>query len=549
MADIILTNLRGGRNGIDSPLELPENQCVEARNVDWFKGALARKRNGGSEMDVEGAGFTDAIAAVYRHVPLGEEDEQQLWAVDFDGHVARLIAGAWDAITLDDAITSEFQNVEFCTFNGKLFIAYNSSVDRLHVYDPTLDLVRRVGLAAPGVPTAADHGGAGTYPAVLRYYRIRVIQWDGASLVTRRSEPSPAVAFTPDGAHLDALVTLGTIPNEHETHWELEVSLDGLVFFVLYGIGEGNTIGPPIAIATTTQVDNTSTAAYLNLDTSEEIGSFILPKSNRYLSTDQNRLIMAGQYESGPTSTYYYTPVLGSSDHGDDERLIIQDDLKTYQSIGEKDGGKITGISYPIFGIIYMFKYRQTHKLTPTGEPDRPYIPRKMSDAVGCIHSKTIVMAEDNMGNPIVGFLSAAGAYRVGDGGLLGCGRDVEDIWFGKDVNGITLLEPINLDASIIVAFGVYYAALHQIWWWIAQVGYENPNLIIVQDVKGAIDRDAFGIRGGWSVFDGVAASAFCATMFSTDTSNPLTSRVLRPFIGNAQLLVEPSRLYWNVGD
>lgn len=523
-SDIEFTNLRGGRNGADSPIELPDNQCVEAMNIDWFKGPLGAKRGGADELDISTSGL-DEIWSLFRHVPDGNDINAELWAVDSAGNVARNIAGVWQTITLDDVITDLFQEVSFCTLNGKLFMGYKSAVDRLHVFDPAVNAVRRVGLVAPTAPPTVANTGAGTYAATLRYYRTRVIQLSGTTVV-RKSDPSEEVSFTPSGTGTAARITMAGAPNERETHWEVEVSLDNLEWFVLAGT-EG--LDPPIAIATTTYDDDTPTADYLDLTTAVETGFFTVATSVRYLASDGNRLLMAGSFAAtGLTSRIWNSAVLGALDQGDDERIISTDDIKGYVDINEKDGGRITALSLPVDGSVYAFKYRQTWRGTPTGNPDAPYIFKKISEAVGCVFFKTLVIAEDDRGNPILGFLSYKGPYRIGIVGLEYTGRDVEDVWFGRYAySGLA----VNLDAGTMVAHGVYHSDNHQIWWWVPQASASSPNFKIVQDVKHATMRDAFGVRGGWSVHDNISSRAICSTMFA-ETIGATMSMKLKPYIG-----------------
>jgi hypothetical protein len=527
MPPLTYSNLRGGRNNADSPVELPEQQCAEAVNVDWSQGPLGHKRGGSAYLDTTMAGIIGA-RSMFRHVPNGIESAAELWVVDSHGVVARLAAGVWTNPTLDDAITDNFQNVYAVTLNGKLFFAYNSAVDRLHVYDAVRNLIRRVGLAAPGVPSAANQG-AGTMGATTRYYRTRVIDYNGTSLL-RRSEPSPSVAWTPSGTGASVRVTLGTLPNEHETHWELEISLDNAVFYVLRGVENGN----PIVIGTTTFDDTSQATQIFQLPTSEEVGLFTLPPSFEYLTTDGNRIIGGGSWEGGRTSRIFFTAVLGSSDHGDDERIIITDAIKGYVDINEKDGGRITGMSLPIEGIPHVFKYRQSWKLVPTGAADAPYIPRKVSDVVGCIHGKSIVMSEDAAGNPALGVLSPTGPYRVSVGaGVIALGRDIEDVWNGllNPYRPTQEGNPVNLDASLIAAHGIYYTDLRQIWWWVVAGPYDSPNLKIVADTKQATVIDAFGVRRGWSIHDGLSAQAVCSVMFADEIGSTMSHR-MKPYIG-----------------
>jgi hypothetical protein len=534
-SDIVVSNLRGGRNGIDSPLELPDNQCVDALNVDWSDGPLGRKRPGAIPVDTTGGtAFTAAIYDLFRHIPGGNGELAELWAIDSLGVVKRMAGGTvFVDVTLDDAITGNFQDVHAASFNGKLFLAYKSAVNRLHVWDPLVNAVRRVGLAAPtGAPTVADTG-AGAYPAVERFYRTRVLQMDGIKVV-RKSEPSAAsVSFTPSGSGSAARVTRVGAPGEHETHWEVEVSLDNAIWFVLAGV---DGLDPPIAIGTSTYDDDTLTEDYLDLTTSEEIGSYTLPISAKWLSTDSNRLLMANSWTTTEkTSRIYLTAVLGASDRGDDERVIITDVTKGYIDLNEKDGGEITGISMPVDGIIFSFKYEQIYRGTPTGNADAPYIFRRVrgTTGAGCIYQKTIVQAENTAGETVVAFLSRTGPYRVSvGGGVEYMGRDMEDVWYGVN-NYLTM---INIHATLMVAHGIFHQDLHQIWWYIAckdvgGSGRDSPELKMMVDTRCQTMKDEYGVRGGWARHTGKSCKAVCSVMFA-NTLGASMSLDLRPYIG-----------------
>lgn len=530
MPDITITDLRGGRNGIDSPLILPDNQCCEALNVDWEDGPLATKRRGATVVDTGAMDLSAGVYSWYRHVPAGDESLAELWVVLTTGAVKRLTTSGWSSVTLDDAMTGEYQNVAFCTFNGKLFIAYKSAVDRLHVWDSSVSAVRRVGLTQPTAAPTVANTGAGTYAATLRYYRVRVIQYDGTT-VSRRSEPSSAVSFTPSGTGTAARITKPTLPGERETHWEVEVAAVSTgPWYVLAGVAAGNAI----VIATTTFDDTLTALQHLDLETSEESGLFSLLQSARYLATDGNHLLYAGSYTSGnKTSRVWNTPALGSADHGDDERLVLTSAIKGYIDLNEKDGGEIKGLSNPVGGTPLAFKYRQVWKLVPTGDDDAVYIPRKISSAIGCIFFKTIVDAEDAEGNPVIAWLSHKGPYRFGLTGMVKIGRDVDDIWFGKnDYDGTA----INLSASIVVAHGIYHTDRHQIWWYISRGAFTSPDVKLMLDVRRNVSQDQYGMRGGWAIHTGKSCKAVCSVMFA-NTTGAAMSLDLKPHVS----YLEPS--------
>lgn len=525
MAKIItIGDLRGGRNGADPPLSLPDNQCVEAVNIDHFDGTLGRKRGGATAVSqTGGTAFSSGIQALFRHIPGAVETAAELWAVDGAATpIVKRLAGSptWANVTMADSISTAPQSVEFASFNGKLFLAYDSPVDYLHVYDPTLGtpIVRRSGFNTPAAPTAANTG-AGAYAAVLRYYRVRWLQLNGTTVV-RRSEPSASVSFTPSGTGTAARVTQPAAAGEQETHWEIEAGTDNSTFYRL----------SQTAIATTTYDDSAVTTSYATTGTlSVTTGEQTKWTSVRYLLTDGNRLLGAGSWESGgKNSRIWFSPVLGSTGAGDDERVIATTDVENWIDLNENDGGTITGLGGPVYGTIYAFKYRQIWKIPPTGNLTTPYLPRKIADhSYGCIASKSIIVGKDNAGNPALYFLSPNGPCRIivypgGSAAPQYLGRDIEDIW-----------ADINLAASTVVAHGVYHSDKHQVWWWIATGSSNDPDTKLVFDVLLGTFVQGDRVRGGWYEHTGATAAARCSTMMS-NTLGATMSRDLKPYIGRA---------------
>jgi hypothetical protein len=517
-AFVAIADLRGGRNGADPPLSLPDTQCVEAINVDWYEGTLAHKR-GGSDAVAQTAGtvMTLGIQTLIRHIPSNSETAAELWAIDGAATpiVKRLTGGTnWADVTVSDAIASKPQDVVGASLNGKLFLAYDSSKDRLHCYDPSLasPLVRVVGLAASTAPTAADAGGAGAYAAVKRYYKQDTIQLDTARIV-RRSELSASCNVTPDGGHLNIQVTRGAFPSEGETHWRVWASTDDVTYYNISG---------NIAVGTTTYTDVAATTTYNTNTAADVAGTYTVPTSAKYILTDGNRLLMSGNWESGKNSRVYYTPVLGSSDQGDDERTRNTTTQKDYVDVNENDGGFVTALGGPLAGSVYVYKYRQVWKLIPTGDVATPYIPRKLRDDLGCISHKSVVMARDKAGNAALYWLSTMGPCRAGSNGIEYLGRDVEDLWAG-----------INLAATSVVSHGVYHQDKHQIWWWISTGANNSPDTKIVLDILLADMADGDRVRGGWAKHTGDTAGAQCSCMFSKTLAASM-SRDLKPYIGRS---------------
>ena len=516
---IAVSDLRGGRNDTDPPLSLRADQAVEMLNVDQQDTTCARKRGGATSVSLTGGtAFSSSMSSLFRHVPGASETAAELWGIDTAATpLVKVLKGgtSWADVTLDDNITDATPDrINFATLNGKLFIAYASAVNRLHVYDPTLATprVRRVAIAAMAAPTVANTG-AGAYAAVLRYYRTRALQLNGTTVV-RRSEPSASFSFTPSGAGAAAQVTRATAPGEGETHWEVEASTDNATFYRL----------SQVAIATTTYDDSAATTSYSSNTLSDPSGYYASPfGSAKYLLTDGNRLLMAGDWSSAINSRVWFTPVLGSSDQGDDERVPNMTAQKNWVNLNENDGGFITALGGPVNGIPIAFKYRQVWKLRPTGDVSAPYLPRKMRDDIGCVTQRAVAVGEDQTGREALYFLSHRGPYRItSDGAVEYLGRDNEVTW-----------RSMNLGASTQVAHSVYYPDLHQWWLWIATGSSNDPDVKMMFDVQLG-QPDAIGqIRGGWAKHTGDSAGARCSCLFS-HTLGASMSRDLKPHIGRS---------------
>jgi hypothetical protein len=519
-----ILDLRGGRNGIDPPIVLPDDQVVEAVNADYFDGMLGRRRAGMTVISMSGGtAFSTNIYNLVSHLPGSDPKKLELWGFDSAPIAKRLVGGvaSWSDVTLADAPTVGVETpytVVGASFNGKFFLAYDTTQDRLHCWDPGLGTpqVRRVGLAIMGSPVVADQG-AGAYAAVLRYYRTRALHLNGTTVV-RRSEPSGTTGFTPSGAGASARVTLNAAPGEQETHWEVEASTDNVTYYRL----------AQVAIATTFYDDSAATTTYSTNPLSDIAGTYALPTSARYIITDGNRLLMAGFYESGgKASRVWYTPVLGSSDQGDDERIPNTTVQKNWIDIGEGDGGYITGLAYAQNGVVFVFKDRAIWRLTPTGDVNAPYLARQLTAAVGCVHQKTIVHAVDENGAPAIYFLSDDGPWRLGNGGLQYLGHDVEDIW--ADV--ITTRGTIT-GVNVFRPFGVYNKALRQVWFWVPTNSFDqnkNDTILVFHVQLGRMGAN--GVRRGWVKHTGDMAKKSCATLhYRNQGINPTAGDVL-PYV------------------
>lgn len=517
---LTLTTFKGGRNGADPPTLVPPDQCLEALNVDWYNSALARKRPGCDSVALTGGtAFTAPLNFIKRHLPSADETTAELWAIDAAATpiIKRLAGGtSWANVTPKDNISSRPQDADGISFNGKFFIGAKTGTDRLQVYDPasSTTTLRRVGLAAPSAaPTTSSSAGA---VSDTRTYQSAVTVVSGG-VTQRRSELSAASSPVTLSSQ-QATVTLQGAPGEGETNWELYgASTDGV-----YKLIGSATIGSTIA-------DNN---ASLPTTLAPLVGTNSLFPSVKYLATDGNRILGAGANETsgavsnGKSSRLWFTPPFVNP--GDDERNPTTVNQQYYIDFNELDGGFITGIAGPFQGAVWVFKYRQIWKLTPTGSTTAPYSVVPISRVVGAIDHKTIFLGRDEQGNPALYFLSPDGPYRIGTYGVQYMGRDIEDIW-----------ATVNLDATNKVAHGVYYAQLHQTWWWVATGSNNDPDTILCFDniLGRAIiypvgdQPPSAGVRRGWAKFSGDLASCRCSTMFAATVGASMARR-LKPYAG-----------------
>src|SRR5687767_781881 len=167
MPTVTITSLRGGMNNSDPPISLADDQCTVATNVEFLRSSCGERRRGADAIDLSGSALTTAreVYWIFRHLPGSDPSDAQLWACGTtDGTNATLVYKdtTWHTVTMPDALTidgiSQYE-IEGVSLHGKLFIFYNSSVDRLHVFDTRTSTtsLRRVGMVEPSAaPTAAD---------------------------------------------------------------------------------------------------------------------------------------------------------------------------------------------------------------------------------------------------------------------------------------------------------------------------------------------------------------------------------------------------------
>jgi len=376
-------------------------------------------------------------------------------------------------------------------------------------------------MVTPAAPTVANTG-AGSYAATLRYYRVRYVEIRN-SVVIRRSEPSASTSFTPSGTGTAARVTkpAASSPAEYETHWEIEASTDNVTFWRL----------SQTAVATPTYDDSAAVATYPDNTASARRGAYEAPISFRYIAAFNGQLIGLGGWESGAfNSRIYYTPPLGTTDQGDDERIINTVDQKNFEGINENDGGVGTGFGGPLMGNLLAFKDQEIWKLIPTSSASRPLIPFLAHTGAGAIRQESIVNGVDEDGNECVYFTDRKrGPCRIGRRGFEWIGEDVEDIW-----------ATFNQSAANVAVWGMRYPEKSQIRFWLATGSADDPTTILVfHERLGAWTTDAQSRRvftGGWAVWNTPAAGlprARTGVLFAR-TPGATMSLDQRPYYGDS---------------
>lgn len=510
-----------GRDGSTSSLLIAENKCVEAYNVDWYKSGLGRKRGGSLALSLAttGTAFAGGTAALGRFVPGADPTVAELWAIDFALNLHRLAGSTvWASPTLVDAFTASPQEVNFVPFNGKLYITGKTAHNRMHVWDPVANTVRRTGLDTPGIPTIVLAAGAITDTRKWRVAWTKQV----SGVTTYRSNLGGATAATALAAQ-QATLTQPAPPGEGETHWELY----GASITSLYG--DYRLVGTA-TIGTVSIVDNAALPATVAPNDGDNTE---LP-SAKYLVADDSRLIMGGAYETSANAENAATPsprriwwtAAPGSGTGDDERIIISGTINGYADLEEA----ITGISQPLQvvsaqasslerGSFYVFSFDSQWKFVSTGVAATPYLKFRISGGGGCIHHKSILTAVDINGSPAVYWWSKDGPFRISAAGQEFLGQDIIDI-----------IETVNLDATI-PCHTVYHRTIHQVWFFVATGSSLYPNTRLVFDTLLGRMVDNVGIRQGWANHQGEGAKAYCSCMFS-DVMGVVMGRKLKPYIG-----------------
>lgn len=512
MDPLVISDIRGGLNTEDPAHTLPSDQVVVCQNMDLTRGSLGGRRLGHSVVTGPNSAYDTYF--LHRHLPTAVESAAQLWAVVVSGttSIFSYKDTSWHTVTPSgsdalDAAEGKYR-IRGQSLHGKLFLAYPSSVDRLHVWDGTS--VRKVGLAEPAAPSVANTG-SGSY-STTRYFRVRYTEQVSGTTV-RRSEPSDPTTFAPSGTGASARVTKPAAISEGETHWEVEEGLSATGDF--YRIAT-------VAVGTTTYDDSLASTAIATTGTlSEDIGDYTLPWSPKFLSADQDRLLFAGSWDQPALgSRLGWTPVYGAPGVGNDERY--EDDTDPFLDMDGYDGGELTDLAGPMGGYHFAYKRKRIYKIVRTYARAQAYQAVPLTNAFGAI-TGSVVQGLDEAGRPCQYFLDYdLGPARNGVNGVERCGADIHATWL-----------TLNKDAPLF-CHGVFYPDKMQVIWDVAEAGASVPSL----RVKLHVQEQTAGRQGGrrgWSTDTGPYVATLCSTLFSDNIeANTTRSATLVPFFGTA---------------
>jgi hypothetical protein len=482
-----------GQNTSDNPLTLGEGWATDTLNIVLDPlSSLAVKRRGSTALALPANAY-----CMGRHIPIGgTEHDAELWV--FAG--AGVATNAWRKIGAAPFVPvtgfpPELIVTRPLSFNGKLFLAgYGYTVNRLYVWDGTQ--VRHVGIkGSPIAPTGADFG-TGTYPAAFRAYKVDwVYVKDGVT--QSRSELSFGLGYTSSGTGTGVRVTRPVAGFEYATHWRVWGSPTSAIYFKLSG---------NIPIATTTYDDTVLPAAYAG-EVAPEIGAFLPPPAATRIITDGHRLLLAASFpQTGPgaptqaygetaprTNRIWYTPVLGTLDQGDDERIPNTSDQKNFLDIGDPPTGDITELGGPMDGQMFAFAKHRTWRLVPTGDLTTPYVTYPVTMVFGAGEAPYHPMAatalgETEAGRPAIYFFDeSAGLYRITSG------DDVQYVSY--DIQSeIIALRP-RLWGGAMSVFS--WPEAKQTWWLVTLNAPFEQRIYVFHWDAGV--TESHSVSGGWT--------------------------------------------------
>lgn len=486
-------------------------------NVELREGGLGRKRNGSEIVTFTGLSG-GGMFALGRFVPGNNTAASELWAHLADTgsgtQLVRIPGGVASGVAVKTGLVLP---IKYAQLNGKFFIASQlTGTNRLYVYAPneSTTTIRFAGLKPEAACTVANTGG-GTYPAIPRTYRI-VTKRIVSGVVVSQSEPSATTAFTPSGGGAAARITKGAASGEGETHWEVQAAGSNGVY---WGIS-GN-----IVVATTTYDDSVLPSNYPSVGTVPlPVGSNYPPPAAKFILSDGIHLFMLGvwataQGDSVPpvNGRMFFTPAIGSSDTGDDERVVDTTTTSGWIDLAIGGGGTDRGLGGPINNAIAAFQSGAVYLFVPTNNADTPYRRVVLTTSVGCVSQSSVVMGEDEMGQPALYFLDPTnGPYRISSGySLQWLGKDVKDKW---NAANISTSDPER-------AFWAQYDSSRKLVIW-KVTPTSGSTFEIVYDITNGRVVEGNQVRRGWTVWtEPASVDTTSGIMFNStlDATRPTT--------------------------
>jgi hypothetical protein len=474
-----LESFAGGLNDTDPPHRIGDNQLSVANEAVLTPSGGIKRRGGTERYSVHPA--TLDFRLMHRHTPSALLSSTELWACPASAsNFYRSTSGTtWASVSVSDAGSSTAPT-DAASFNGKLYVAYekNAGTNRLHCWDGTS--IRPVGISTPSAPTVSNTG-AGSYAATLRYYKAQFYRESPTGKYTF-SDLSAAVSFTPSGTGTHARVTKPTTPDS-ATAWRVWGSADNVSYYLLTAQ----------VVGTTTWDDNTAPASYstvLPAYVPAESGEYTPPWSAKYLLVDENRLLIAGAFETSRyASRIGWSSIIGTAEAAYGDGVTVNDDERfptdNYLDLDSDEGGEITGLEM-LADDVFVFKRHAIYKLVRTGQVEVPYRPSVLSKVVGAISRKSIISAEDEAGNPALYFLSERGPYRLAAGGLQYLGSHIETTW--ATVNPSPTIPP----------HGVYDQRTRVVRWWVPVTSAYPDTQLIFHVRLGRVSANGL-VTGGWT--------------------------------------------------
>jgi len=499
MPSFVLDKCLGAIETVE-PARVPDGYAVSATNVELSAWSAMVPRAGTEALSMT-SGPTGSIYNMFsERTTIGSD---VLWTFSGNPLQVHKWSGAWTSTAISDTPAlgaNNYPQAVACAYNGKVFLAYNSDKNRLHVWDGSS--IRRVGLTAPSAPTVADTG-AGTYAATQRYYKVRMYIVSGSTTVAS-SELSASVSFTPSGGGTAARITKPTTVDS-ATHWQVYGSTDDLNYY---------EIGPKVAVGTTTADDTTTPSNYSTGTIAPEAGLFVPPPSAKVLATNGERLFMAGSYEtsagSGETTPanrrIWFTRPLGATDAGDDEAITQTTASRYYLDVDNDDGSPISALVSTVDGAIYAFTSSSIWRLIDTGQAESPIRAERVVSGAGATN-QNLVTVDTTTNSATIYFASSDGPYRYSaNGGLEYLGADVKTEVTTVGSLARWLMQAVGFDPATRRVYWLYYGG---------NVNSNGRARVLNPAMMSRVDGQ---LRGGWSIDDYFAAytgQQFCCAVYN----------------------------------